>query len=314
MFSRGYFVSIQSRIGDATYTELNVPVTMPNAITHANGRITSPAKKSSASVAASAVACVRTERGSVSFTDRLSVSYSGSRRFLRRFSRTRSKMMIVSLREYPITVSSAATIVSEISRCMIFRNAIVVRMSCMVAMVAATPNRQSNRNARYASVTANDTRMAMIAPRRSSLPTMAPTASVRTTWNLSAPNDAPSAVAIRRDVESAAPAFASERARTVKSLGEPNVAISDSLMPPASSAARTFAGSGACVKWSCISVPPTNSTLYSNPPLSASEPRPMTMNAIVRPAAHRQKRMKSIFVSCRIRSIRCSASRRFGCG
>src|ERR1017187_2560622 len=73
VFSRGYFVSIQSRIGDATYTELNVPVMMPNAMTHANGRITSPAKKSSASVAASAVACVRTERGSVSFTERLSV-------------------------------------------------------------------------------------------------------------------------------------------------------------------------------------------------------------------------------------------------
>src|ERR1019366_9234254 len=111
-------------------------------MTHANGRITSPAKKSSASVAASAVACVRTERGSVSFTDRLSVSYSGSRRVFRRVSRTRSKMMIVSFREYPITVSRAATIVSEISRCMILRNAIVVRMSCMVAMVAATPKRQ----------------------------------------------------------------------------------------------------------------------------------------------------------------------------
>ena len=115
-------------------------------MTHANGRITSPAKNSSASVAASAVACVSTERGSVSFTERLSVSYSGSRRFLRRFSRTRSKMMIVSLSEYPITVSSAATTVSEISRCISLMNAIVVRMSCIVAMVAATPKRHSNRN------------------------------------------------------------------------------------------------------------------------------------------------------------------------
>jgi len=36
--------------------ELKVPVKIPNAITHANGRITSPAKMSNASVAASVVA------------------------------------------------------------------------------------------------------------------------------------------------------------------------------------------------------------------------------------------------------------------
>ena len=42
-------------------------------MTHANGRITSPAKSSSASVAANTVACVSTERGSVSLIERLSV-------------------------------------------------------------------------------------------------------------------------------------------------------------------------------------------------------------------------------------------------
>ena len=54
--------------------ELNVPVTIPNAITQANGRMTSPAKIRSASVAAKAVAWVRIDRGSVSLIERLSVS------------------------------------------------------------------------------------------------------------------------------------------------------------------------------------------------------------------------------------------------
>ena len=54
--------------------ELNVPVKIPNVITQAKGLSTSPAKMSKASVAASAVACVRMERGSVSLIDRLSVS------------------------------------------------------------------------------------------------------------------------------------------------------------------------------------------------------------------------------------------------
>ena len=49
---------------------------------HENGRITSPAKISSDSVAASTVACVRTERGSVSLIERLSTSCSDSLRCL----------------------------------------------------------------------------------------------------------------------------------------------------------------------------------------------------------------------------------------
>ena len=79
--------------------ELNVPVNTPNAMIHENGRITSPAKISSASVAASTVACVSTERGSVSLIERFSTSYSDSFRCFFRFSRTRSKMMIVSFSE-----------------------------------------------------------------------------------------------------------------------------------------------------------------------------------------------------------------------
>jgi len=54
--------------------ELKVPVTIPNAITHANGLMTSPANNSNASVAAKVVACVRTDRGSVSLIERLRVS------------------------------------------------------------------------------------------------------------------------------------------------------------------------------------------------------------------------------------------------
>jgi hypothetical protein len=79
--------------------ELKVPVTIPKAITQAKGRITSPANNNNASVAAKAVAWVRIDRGSVSLIDRLSVSYRVSFLPFRRFSRTRSKMMIVSLSE-----------------------------------------------------------------------------------------------------------------------------------------------------------------------------------------------------------------------
>ena len=53
----------------------NVPVNTPNVITRANGRITSPAKRASASVAAIVVPCVRTDRGSVSLMERLRISY-----------------------------------------------------------------------------------------------------------------------------------------------------------------------------------------------------------------------------------------------
>jgi hypothetical protein len=41
---------------------------------HENGRMTSPAKSSSESVAAATVTCVRIERGSVSLIERLSTS------------------------------------------------------------------------------------------------------------------------------------------------------------------------------------------------------------------------------------------------
>src|SRR6266700_1300687 len=62
-------------------------------------RATSPARKTSAIVVAIVVPCVSTERGSVSLIDRFRISYRFWRRNLRRFSRTRSKMMIVSFKE-----------------------------------------------------------------------------------------------------------------------------------------------------------------------------------------------------------------------
>ncbi len=95
----GHFFSIQMRIGAATYIELNVPVKIPNAITIANGRITSPPRTSSAITDDRDRACVMTERGSVSLIDLLSVTYSDSLRRLCRFSRTRSKMITVSFIE-----------------------------------------------------------------------------------------------------------------------------------------------------------------------------------------------------------------------
>ena len=54
--------------------EENVPVKMPNVMTQANGRITSPARMSSASVVAIVVPCVSTERGNVSLIERFRIS------------------------------------------------------------------------------------------------------------------------------------------------------------------------------------------------------------------------------------------------
>ena len=149
--------------------------------------MTSPANNSRASVAAVVVACVRIERGSVSLIAVLSVSYNGSLRPLRRSSRTRSKMIMVSLSEYPSTVSNAATTVSDTSRCISLINASVVKMSWPVAIMAASPNRHSNRMARYTSVMTNESRIAIIAFLRSSLPTLALIASVRPTVTLFRP-------------------------------------------------------------------------------------------------------------------------------
>ena len=50
-------------------------------------------------VVAIVVPCVSTERGRVSLIDRFRISYRFWRRNFRRFSRTRSKMMIVSFNE-----------------------------------------------------------------------------------------------------------------------------------------------------------------------------------------------------------------------
>ena len=52
----------------------NVPVKIPNDMTQANGRITSPPRRSNESVVAIVVPCVSTERGNVSLIERLRIS------------------------------------------------------------------------------------------------------------------------------------------------------------------------------------------------------------------------------------------------
>jgi hypothetical protein len=90
---------IQSRTGDATKIDENVPTMIPNVITRANGLMTSPAKNDRNSAVARVVPPVRIVRGSVSFIDRLRIV--ASERFPRdfRFSRMRSKITIVSFSE-----------------------------------------------------------------------------------------------------------------------------------------------------------------------------------------------------------------------
>src|SRR2546422_6086933 len=60
----------------------NAPVKIANVITRANGRSTSPASSTSASVVAIVVPWVSTERGSVSLIDRFRISYRFWRRNL----------------------------------------------------------------------------------------------------------------------------------------------------------------------------------------------------------------------------------------
>ena len=103
----GHRCSIQSRTGDAMKIEENVPVKTPKNITSANGRITSPPRIASAASVESVVPCVSTLRGSVSLIARLSTVANVTPRIFRRSSRTRSKMMMVSLSEYP-TIDSTA--------------------------------------------------------------------------------------------------------------------------------------------------------------------------------------------------------------
>ena len=63
---------------------------------------------------------------------------------------------------------------SEISRCINLRNAIVVKTSWLVAITAAVANRHSKRIDKYTRVMRNDNRMAIMAPRLSSCPTRGP--------------------------------------------------------------------------------------------------------------------------------------------
>ena len=69
------------------------------SIVNANPRSTSPPKKYSASTVNSVVPDVMIVRLSVWLTDSLTVVSSDSRRLVRRFSRIRSKMTMVSLTE-----------------------------------------------------------------------------------------------------------------------------------------------------------------------------------------------------------------------
>ena len=71
----------------------------PKNMTRAKGRITSPPKIASAMSVASVVPWVSTLRGRVSLIERLSTVSNRSFLYFFRFSRTRSKMMIVSFSE-----------------------------------------------------------------------------------------------------------------------------------------------------------------------------------------------------------------------
>ena len=83
----------------ATNTLEYVPVMMPTIIVNANPCSTSPPNRNSAIADSSAVPAVMTVRPSVWLIAMLMTSFSDSRRIFRMFSRTRSKMTMVSLVE-----------------------------------------------------------------------------------------------------------------------------------------------------------------------------------------------------------------------
>src|SRR3989442_1155637 len=90
---------------------------VPDArLTRARQHRIAAASSTSAIVVAMVVPWVSTERGSVSLIERFRISYRFWRRNLRRFSRTRSKMMIVSFNEYPTIVRTAPTTTRLTSR------------------------------------------------------------------------------------------------------------------------------------------------------------------------------------------------------
>ena len=76
-----------------------VPVKIANVITSANGRMTSPPKITRASVADMVVPCVRIDTRQRLVDRQVQDAVEVRRRYLRRFSRTRSKMMMVSFSE-----------------------------------------------------------------------------------------------------------------------------------------------------------------------------------------------------------------------
>jgi hypothetical protein len=76
-----------------------VPLTIPTSIVNANPRSASPPNRKIDSTDRKVVPAVMIVRESVWFTLSLTILSSGSRRRERRFSRTRSKMTIVSFTE-----------------------------------------------------------------------------------------------------------------------------------------------------------------------------------------------------------------------
>ncbi len=110
----GFLLSMMASDGAMNQPEY-VVATVPASIVNANPLNTSPPKRNSASTAMNTVPEVITVRVNVWFKLVLMADSSGSRRCSRVFSRTRSKITIMSFIEYPTIVSMAAMTLSVIS-------------------------------------------------------------------------------------------------------------------------------------------------------------------------------------------------------
>ena len=93
----------------------NAPEAMPMRSANANSLSVSPPKRISERIGRSVISVVASERRTVSQSDWLAMAAKLDLRISGMFSRTRSKMMIVSYIEYPRMVSRAATVAAVTS-------------------------------------------------------------------------------------------------------------------------------------------------------------------------------------------------------
>src|SRR3954447_9858555 len=141
-------------------TDEYAPEMTPTSSANAKSFSVSPPNRSSASTGSAVQNDVASDRVSTSDIERLTICEKVALGMRGMFSRMRSNTMIVSYKEKPRMVRSAATVDAVTSRPTSAYTPAVMRMSCISAISTGTANFHWNRSAMYIEMTASD---AMIA-------------------------------------------------------------------------------------------------------------------------------------------------------